>query len=467
MKPDFSQALTVSRDMIHAFYIERDMEKIICQLNHKQASWFGAGYNQLLLTAEDIIAFFRRESPLQLPFKLTHEEYRLAAVSTDSCIVTIFLTFEPNVKLNCANEMHLRFSFCYHWIDEQWQIVHAHGSMPGEKPFDGHTFLSLCSQSERTPLQLDTRHTHQILQTLLDTLPVGIKIMEDSPEYPCAYINRNLLQFLGYDFEEFLSVTGGSALAFIHETDRKKFLVDLAACFTGGAEYSTEYRAVKSDGSLLHMLEWGQKIKNAHGPDTINSIMVPLPCNEEIKNHSLKASDSPYSANQTPIPIHFFLDTALELLNNIPDEQSAICQVLELVGKTLCIGRAYIALFQPKTSHLHIYWQWNAPGVVPLTCNRPILKEIVLPHFNDEEICVCDDISTLKNSPMHDCACHFSIHASLRCLLRKNDEKIGVLCVQDTESTHAWTQNEIELLHSCAKLLVNPVLFARRLSNPT
>ena len=211
---------------------------------------------------------------------------------------------------------------------------------------------------------------------------------------------------------------------------------------------------------MLSILEWGQKTTAASGAVIINCVMAPL---FGVKEDRSPTEAPPVQAPESePIPIHLFLDTALEILNNTADAQEGICSVLELTAQTLRLDRAYLALFgapeKPPVS-----WQWSAPHLTPLAGSAAEDLRELLPHFDADGLCVLNGQDALPE-PLRALVERCGIRALLCSLLYKNDKAVGVLCVHGTEDVRLWQSNEIDLIQSCAKLLVNPSAQAQSLA---
>lgn len=457
MHVNLSEAIDISKHTIHAFFIERDADKTLSFLNQKNASWIGPGEGEIRTTPAGIYEYFKSREKSVQPYRIVDETYEVGGISADSCVIIATVAFESGRIHDVSYRTGLRLTFYLQLVEGKLAISNLHVSTPVEKTAETKFFFQIPGEDAEPHLQLDIKRINEIVQLLINTIPAGIKCTVDEGDYPYFYVNQRLLDFLGYTRRDFMKKTGGTALGTVYPPDREKFLEDIRACFAHGSEYSTEYRIEKNDGSLARVLEWGRRIRKDTGKPVISSVLVHIPDAGEVP-------EAPASLNEPfaepAIPIHLFMDTALDILNHTADECTAIFNVLELTAKTLNVDRICLGLFEDGLVGIRVLWQWHAADVEPLPNCMAKKKRDVLSRFNADGMDICEDAAVLRDPDLLYCAEAYSIRSYLRCLLRKNDESIGLVSVQHTKRARAWTQHEMILLQSAARLLVNPTVGA-------
>lgn len=99
----------------------------------------------------------------------------------------------------------------------------------------------------------------QQMEILAQTTAGGMKGSLDDEDYTFFYVNDELCNMLGYTYDEFMEMSGGTAKGAIYPPDVPKAMRDCRECFKKGDEYKTEYRIRKRDGTLLWVMDYGKR----------------------------------------------------------------------------------------------------------------------------------------------------------------------------------------------------------------
>ena len=104
----------------------------------------------------------------------------------------------------------------------------------------------------------------------------GLKGSIDDDDFTYFYVNEGLPKMLGYTYEEFMEMSGGTAVGAIYPPDLQKVRQDCENCFAKGPSYHTEYRMRRKDGNLLWVIDRGTKTLGTDGQIKINSIITDV-----------------------------------------------------------------------------------------------------------------------------------------------------------------------------------------------
>ena len=97
-----------------------------------------------------------------------------------------------------------------------------------------------------------------------------------------AYVSREAAALFGDTVEEFMEVTGGTAVGAVYPPDLEQALADCAEAFRdGGLSYSTRYRVRCRDGSLKWVIDSGKKALDGEGSWMVNSLYLDVTRAEE------------------------------------------------------------------------------------------------------------------------------------------------------------------------------------------
>ena len=131
---------------------------------------------------------------------------------------------------------------------------------------------------------------HQ-MQVVLDAIQGGLKISRDDEMYSYLYVSDELCSLFGYTKDEFLEVTGGTAVGAVYPPDLPRVLQECVDAFKDGSvDYAIKYRVACKDKSLKWIIDSGRKVISEDGETIINSIYLDVTEMEEanLKIHEQK-----------------------------------------------------------------------------------------------------------------------------------------------------------------------------------
>ena len=155
-------------------------------------------------------------------------------------------------------------------------------------------------------LEEEKKHTAMIeeltkkLQSQLElftvSIPGGVKISNDDPEYSFKYVSEQFANMLGYATpKELLDASGGSIIGLVHPDDVKVGLADALNQYTHSNHYATIYRIRCKDGTYKYIEDRGQKVIKEDG--TIEHWNLMLDKNDFM--HKSIALESEKKANKS------------------------------------------------------------------------------------------------------------------------------------------------------------------------
>ena len=155
-------------------------------------------------------------------------------------------------------------------------------------------------------LEEEKKHTAMIeeltkkLQSQLElftvSIPGGVKISNDDPEYSFKYVSEQFANMLGYATpKELLDASGGNIIGLAHPDDVKVGLADALNQYTYSDHYATIYRIRCKDGTYKYIEDRGQKVIKKDG--TIEHWNLMLDKNDFM--HKSIALESEKKANKS------------------------------------------------------------------------------------------------------------------------------------------------------------------------
>ena len=155
-------------------------------------------------------------------------------------------------------------------------------------------------------LEEEKKHTAMIeeltkkLQSQLElftvSIPGGVKISNDDPEYSFKYVSEQFANMLGYATpKELLDASGGNIIGLAHPDDVEVGLADALNQYTHSDHYATIYRIRCKDGTYKYIEDRGQKVIKEDG--TIEHWNLMLDKNDFM--HKSIALESEKKANKS------------------------------------------------------------------------------------------------------------------------------------------------------------------------
>ncbi|MFR6327680.1 MAG: PAS domain-containing protein [Eisenbergiella sp.] len=147
-------------------------------------------------------------------------------------------------------KVHQRVTFVFQETEDGLKCSHIHCSNPYQEMVGGELFPEKIGRQsydyvQERLLELEEQNTQQNrqMEVVMASIAGGLKISNDDDTYSYAYVSREAAALFGYTVEEFMEVTGGTAVGAVYPPDLEQALADCAEAFRdGGLSYSTRYR---------------------------------------------------------------------------------------------------------------------------------------------------------------------------------------------------------------------------------
>ena len=160
-----------------------------------------------------------------------------------------------------------------------WLVKSLHFAEPSDKQGD----------EEHYPQTLVMENIAKQRQKLLDdSLPGGMMGGYIEEGFPFYFINRRMLDYLGYENDEaFIRDIGGMITNCMHPEDRERVDSEVAGQIAVSGEYVTEYRMKKRDGSYIWVHDQGREVTAEDGRPAIMSVCVDVTAQKQAREEVL------------------------------------------------------------------------------------------------------------------------------------------------------------------------------------
>ena len=213
--------------------------------------------------------------PFHLDFSTIHEGYITDAAYMVSAECTL---------RNSVYAWRLRGLFTLARKGLKWQVCNLHFSEAGRSQREG----------EHYPQAVVLENIMSQRQELLnDSLAGGMMGGYMGPGFPFYFINRRMLEYLGYESEAaFVADIGGLISNCMHPGDREAVEAAVAAQLAVSDEYTVEYRMRKKDGAYIWVHDVGRSINAEDGRPAIASVCVDITAQRQAQEEVLRIYNS-------------------------------------------------------------------------------------------------------------------------------------------------------------------------------
>ncbi|MBY2475801.1 diguanylate cyclase [Clostridioides difficile] len=274
------KAPKLAKHIITNFYVNRDIDEILKHFS-KDVTWIGPGEQEFLTSFNEIKDYFYAGQNEVPSCDISNEIFEIVSEDKNRCMVLGKYTVRTKENVQMVLEAHQRCTFEIIEDNEKLLVKHMHISNPyGEMQIDEY-FPNKIGIQSYDYLQRLLKEKTEVIEMITNNINGGLKGSNDDDTYSFFYVNEGLPKILGYTYDEFIEMSGGSAVGAVYPPDLPKALEDCERCFAKGTTYSSEYRIRKKDGTLMWVLDSGMKSLNNDGVVKINSIITDI---TQLKN---------------------------------------------------------------------------------------------------------------------------------------------------------------------------------------
>lgn len=274
------KAPKLAKHIITSFYINRDIDEVLKYLS-QDVTWIGPGEQEFLTSFNEIKNYFYAGQDEIPSCDISNDIFEIVSEYENRCMVLGKYTVRTKENEQMILEANQRCTFEIIEDREKLLVKHMHISNPyGEMQLDEYFPTKIGTQSYDY-LQRLLKEKTEVIEMITNNINGGLKGSNDDDTYSFFYVNEGLPKILGYTYDEFMEMSGGSAVGAVYPPDLPKALEDCERCFAKGPTYSSEYRIRKKDGTLMWVLDSGMKSLNSDGIVKINSIITDI---TQLKN---------------------------------------------------------------------------------------------------------------------------------------------------------------------------------------
>ncbi|MCQ4637099.1 response regulator [Anaerovorax odorimutans] len=230
----------------------------------EEISFIGPGEGEYANGKVDMTQYIRQDiQELTEPFSCETSVIHEHMFDEHVCSLSATLTLK-----NSQYTWRLRGFFVLARRYERWLIHDLHIAEPGSSQ----------RGQEHYPKTLVMENiVRQRQQLLNDSLPGGMMGGYIEEGFPFYFINRQMLDYLGYENEaEFVTDIGGLISNCMHPDDRAVVDAAVGRGLESNSQYTVEYRMKKKDGSYIWVHDTGLRMTAEDGRSAITSVCIDI-----------------------------------------------------------------------------------------------------------------------------------------------------------------------------------------------
>lgn len=245
------------------------------ELLTEDVQFIGTGEGEYACGKSEMIQYLCEDiQQIPEPFKIDFSIMREQSLNEDDCIVS--------AEFSLRNSMYtwrLRGFFALCLKEGVWLICNMHFAEPGISQKNG----------EHYPQTLVMENImKQRQQILSDSIAGGMMGGYIEPGFPFYFVNRRMLDHLGYDDEaDFVDDIDGMIINCMHPDDREAVDESVDVQMEARGEYSIEYRMKKKDGSYIWVQDVGRRMKAENGKPAITSVCMDITARKQAQEELL------------------------------------------------------------------------------------------------------------------------------------------------------------------------------------
>lgn len=270
------------KGMLYAYLAERSAEKTLSYFTEDVQS-IGFGSQKAAFDKGQLRKLIESELAADpFPFKLTFETMEATAYNSGR-IVSVYTVLV--LEKECITGIPVRIKLCQTAqlckINEEFYIRTIHSStLENQMEDELRAALAGKKSGKAEPISMNS----SLFSLLNETMPGGIIGSYNEIGYPFYFINKRMLEYLGYTYDEFIEMIRGHIINCIYPADRSYVEAVVAKAFQKEDTYAVTYRMVKKNNSLVWIYEKGRRILTESGREAIISICFDITKQVEAEN---------------------------------------------------------------------------------------------------------------------------------------------------------------------------------------
>ena len=217
-----------------------------------EVEWFGCGEATITLGKDAVMSLLFNKIGSD---RFCLSFHRLGGHALSESLVSLLMLSEVTVPGRKNSSLEILSSLVCCCDERGCKILSSYSTMHSMPHPYADNYSSLREAFEDSEKQIRARS----FDLLGKSIPGGIMGGYLEKDFPLYYVNKQILDYLGYTYEEFVSAIDGKIINCMHPDDRDRVVRAVDEAFSKHKEYEIRYRMQKKDGSFIWVNEIGKR----------------------------------------------------------------------------------------------------------------------------------------------------------------------------------------------------------------
>ena len=214
-------ALIIARRMIYAFYVDKDIDTVISNLNPDDFVYNCANTNETVVGVSNMRDFLNQAVDNIDGYKIVKENYQFCTASADSCLVSADLEVRAE-KYQIQYSSNIKILFYFKLVKDKLLVSYYQAQIPF-KPVKGSSSFFLPLNKSPTELHVDRQYHYEMLSKLMDNNSTAMKVVHYDKSFSYHYVNLPYLKLLNCPRVKDFIEENKNSLEHIYPADQKRY----------------------------------------------------------------------------------------------------------------------------------------------------------------------------------------------------------------------------------------------------
>lgn len=287
-----------AQKILQKYFCDSDMEFMISTFA-PDIVWIGGSDKMQAEGKEQVAAFFRKGINDMIACDMYNENYVIRQLGEDYFLCQGDSWIKPKSELQMYFKIHQRITFIFKRINNTFQTIHIHNSMPFNEIQEDELFPVKSAKEAYQEFQEILKQKDRQIELMLSQLSGGMMICHNNKDFSIKWISSSLCSLLGYnDVQECILDTNSLCKTFIYKDDYESVLNQIKKDIEISDSYYSEYRVKCKNKKTIWVADFGKRVKDVDGEDVIYCFISDITerkekdiqikkANEELKRQAL------------------------------------------------------------------------------------------------------------------------------------------------------------------------------------
>ena len=277
-------------DSVEAFFksclVEKDVEKTLSFVADDIYS-LGTGAHDIATNKEEYKNLLIKDFNLNskpMSFEIINYTEKNLAEGIITCICDV--NIKTIIYNNLLRESNIRVTATFFLYENEPKICNIYMSPLVDKEEKVDSFPHRLNINTLKTMHIKSQA--ELSKLLMESISGGVVGFYLEPNFPLYSISDELLNYLGYTYEDFINDTKGFLSNSIHHDDLENIKQAVENVLEDSKEYEALYRMKKKDGSYIWVFDKGKKVVTENERLAVISIIVDITETVELQKKLLR-----------------------------------------------------------------------------------------------------------------------------------------------------------------------------------